>query len=101
MKKQNTGFLLTFTFLLCILRAFCAFLWLKMFNQKQQIMQNEPNFQKSQMFITSIKTMDYNEKPTMDTWSKRTQTNPNLPATPFGGQSQFLPAVASAKVGRL
>ncbi|MFZ0033946.1 MAG: hypothetical protein WAK60_03015, partial [Sedimentisphaerales bacterium] len=45
-----------------------------------KIMQNEPNFQKSQMFITLMKTMNYNEKPTMDTWSKRTQTNPILPA---------------------
>jgi hypothetical protein len=33
------------------------------------------------MFITLAKTMNYNEKQTMDTWSKRTQTNPILPAT--------------------
>jgi len=39
-------------------------------------MRNEPNFQKSQMFITVILTMTYNEKTEMDTWSKRTQTNP-------------------------
>ena len=40
-------------------------------------MRNEPNFQKSQMFITSIKTTNYNEKQTMDSWSKQTQTKPN------------------------
>jgi hypothetical protein len=40
------------------------------------IMQNKANFQKSQMFITAISTTNYNEKLTMDTWSKRTQTNP-------------------------
>jgi hypothetical protein len=43
-------------------------------------MRNEPNFQKSQMFITIVSTTNYNEKLTMDTWSKRTQSNPNLPA---------------------
>jgi hypothetical protein len=32
------------------------------------------------MFITSINTTTYNEKATMDTWSKRTQTKPILPA---------------------
>jgi hypothetical protein len=44
------------------------------------IMQNEPNLSKSQIFITSINTMDYNEKCKLDTWSKRTQTKPILPA---------------------
>jgi hypothetical protein len=39
-------------------------------------MQNEPNFQKSQMFITLISTTNYNEKSKMDTWSKQTQTKP-------------------------
>jgi len=43
-------------------------------------MQNEPNFRKSQMFITAVSTRSYNEKCTLDTWSKRTQTNPILPA---------------------
>ena len=43
-------------------------------------MRNEPNFQKSQMVVTLVKTMSYNEKCKMDTWSKRTQTNPILPA---------------------
>jgi len=46
------------------------------FNQKYQIMRNEPNFSKSQMFITLITTTNYNKKWQMDTWSKRTQTNP-------------------------
>jgi glycerol-3-phosphate dehydrogenase (NAD(P)+) len=40
------------------------------------IMQNKANFQKSQMFITSMKTKNYNEKWTMDSWSKQTQTKP-------------------------
>jgi hypothetical protein len=53
------------------------------------IMRNEPNFQKSQLFITLIKAKDYNEKMKLDTWSKRTQTNPI--------QSQFLIAVRVAK----
>ena len=39
-------------------------------------MRNEANFSKSQMFITSIKTTNYNKKWTMDTWSKRTQSKP-------------------------
>jgi hypothetical protein len=43
-------------------------------------MRNEPNFSKSQMFITAISTRIYNEKFKMDTWSKRTQTKPILPA---------------------
>jgi hypothetical protein len=46
-------------------------------------MQNKANLSKSQMFITSINTVDYNEKIKMDTWSKRTQTKPILPA--YGG----------------
>jgi hypothetical protein len=32
------------------------------------------------MFISSIKTRNYNEKFTLDTWSKRTQSKPILPA---------------------
>jgi hypothetical protein len=48
-------------------------------------MRNKANFPKSQMFITVISTMNYNEKTTLDTWSKQTQTNPILPATLFGG----------------
>jgi hypothetical protein len=43
-------------------------------------MQNEPNFSKSQIFITVALTMIYSENLKMDTWSKQTQTNPNLPA---------------------
>jgi hypothetical protein len=39
-------------------------------------MQNKPNFPKSQMFITVISTMNYNEKLKLDTWSKQTQTKP-------------------------
>jgi hypothetical protein len=39
-------------------------------------MRNEPNFQKPKIFVTAIITTNYNEKLTMDTWSKRTQTNP-------------------------
>jgi hypothetical protein len=39
-------------------------------------MRNKPNFSKSQMFITLVITRNYNEKWTMDTWSKRTQSNP-------------------------
>jgi hypothetical protein len=56
-------------------------------------MQNEPNFPKSQMLVTQVLTTNCNEKLTMDTWSKQTQTKPTcselvepiLPATPFGG----------------
>jgi hypothetical protein len=43
-------------------------------------MRNEPNFQKSQMLVTAISTMNYSEKMKLDTWSKRTQTKPILPA---------------------
>src|SRR4030042_6279283 len=40
------------------------------------IMRNEPNLRQSQIFITAIITMTCNEKRKLDTWSKRTQTNP-------------------------
>jgi hypothetical protein len=43
-------------------------------------MTNEPNFQKSQIFITLISTTNYSEKSKMDTWSKQTQTKPILSA---------------------
>ncbi len=43
-------------------------------------MQNEPNFSKSQMFITIAITTNYSEKCKLDTWSKRTQTKPILSA---------------------
>ena len=39
-------------------------------------MSNEANFLKSQMFITIILTTSYSEKCELDTWSKRTQSNP-------------------------
>ncbi len=45
-------------------------------NQNEQIMQNKANFLKSQIFITVISTKSYNEKCELDTWLKRTQTNP-------------------------
>jgi hypothetical protein len=48
-------------------------------------MRNEPNFQKSQMFITAVSTTNYNGKCKLDTWSKRTQTKPILPA-PMAGK---------------
>jgi hypothetical protein len=48
-------------------------------------MQNEPNFSKSQMFITPIATRNYSKKMKLDTWSKQTQTKPILPATLIGG----------------
>jgi hypothetical protein len=41
-------------------------------------MQNEPNLSKSQIFIILISTTSYSEKCKLDTWSKRTQTNPIL-----------------------
>jgi hypothetical protein len=47
-------------------------------------MQNKANFSKSQMVITLIKTINYNEKPTVDTWSKQTQTNPISKGTLVG-----------------
>jgi hypothetical protein len=48
-------------------------------NQNEQIMQNKANFSKSQMFTTSMKATNYSEKMKLDTWSKRTQTNPTCP----------------------
>ena len=44
-------------------------------------MQNKANFRKSQMFITVVLITNYNEKTKLDTWSKRTQTKPILPAS--------------------
>jgi hypothetical protein len=43
-------------------------------------MRNKANFKKSQMVVTSVLTRNYNENPTLDTWSKQTQTKPILPA---------------------
>ena len=43
-------------------------------------MPNKANFQKSQMLITIVSTTNYNEKCKLDTWLKRTQTKPILPA---------------------
>ncbi len=45
-------------------------------------MRNEPNFQKVKRVVTQVLITNYNEKLTMDTWSKRTQTNPIYPACP-------------------
>jgi len=42
-----------------------------------EFMQNKPNLGKSQMLITVVSTTIYNEKCTMDTWSKQTQIKPN------------------------
>src|SRR4030042_1221473 len=53
---------------------------------------NEPNFQKSQMFITTIQTMNYNKKLKMDTWSKRTQTKPI-----YGERSRTCPSTKPHK----
>jgi hypothetical protein len=39
-------------------------------------MQNKPNFQKSQMFITASLTINYSGKVKLDTWSKQTQSKP-------------------------
>jgi hypothetical protein len=36
------------------------------------------------MFITIVSTRDYGEKCKLDTWLKRTQTNPILPASMAG-----------------
>jgi hypothetical protein len=47
-------------------------------------MRNKANFSKSQMFITVILTTNYNEKLKLDTWSKQTQSKPNLPTIQAG-----------------
>jgi hypothetical protein len=57
-------------------------------------MQNEPNSQKSQMFITVVLTTNYNEKTTLDTWSKQTQTKPILSAPGGFKGYQFLAFLA-------
>ena len=41
-------------------------------------MRNEPNFQKAKKVVRQVLTTNYNEKWTLDTWSKRTQTKPIL-----------------------
>ena len=38
--------------------------------------QNKPNFRKTKMNIIPYMTRNYNEKWTMDSWSKQTQSNP-------------------------
>jgi len=74
-------------------------------------MRNEPNFSKSQMFITLITTTNYSKKWTLDTWSKRTQTNPiygEQSRTTRGEQAQrvepfmvSLPALSKVEVSNL
>jgi hypothetical protein len=55
--------------------SWCLSGWCKI-NQNEQIMQNEPNFRNGEMFLTPVTSTAYNEKCKLDTWSKRTQTNP-------------------------
>ncbi len=43
-------------------------------------MPNEPNLGQSQIFIIPLYITSYSEKCKLDTWSKRTQTKPILPA---------------------
>jgi len=43
------------------------------------IMQNKPNFRKSQINVNKVLTMNYEKKDTWWTGKKRTQTNPNKP----------------------
>jgi hypothetical protein len=65
-------------------------------NQNNLIMQNKPNFSKSQMFITASITTNYNEKSAVDTWSKQTQFKPKT--KPKQTQSNpILSAVALAE----
>ena len=45
-------------------------------------LQNEPNFQKGQMNVNKVLTMNYEKKDTWWTGKKRTQTNPNEPNLP-------------------
>jgi hypothetical protein len=48
-------------------------------------MQNKPNFQKTEMVVNLVKTMTNNNEQRTMNYSKQTQSNPILPATPFGG----------------
>jgi hypothetical protein len=48
------------------------------------------------MFITVIMTRDYSEKMKLDTWLKRTQTNPILPAVALAKAG--LPAYVAGKI---
>jgi fermentation-respiration switch protein FrsA (DUF1100 family) len=49
-------------------------------------MPNKANLGQSQIFITSVKTMNYNENLKLDTWSKRTQTKPISKGIVSGGK---------------
>ncbi len=49
-------------------------------------MPNKANLGQSQIFVTPVSTMTYNEKLKLDTWSKRTQTKPILK----GGLTDFV-----------
>jgi hypothetical protein len=42
------------------------------------------------MNLTHYLTSDYDNNSDISMLEKQTQSNPNLPATPFGGQSQIL-----------
>ncbi len=64
-------------------------------------MQNKPNFQKSQMLITTIKTRSYNEKCKLDTWSKQTQSKPIQTQMPLGMAYATKPILLSFTAGKI
>ena len=109
MKKQNTAF--TFNFYLFTLPALwdapfaipsgysscllCLFVAKKCSIKNNKLCETKPISEMPKMFITSIKTTNYNELLTMNCYSKQTQTNPNEPkftrrSISEGGQSQIL-----------
>jgi len=51
--------------------------------------ETNPISEKPKMIVTAVHTMTNSKKQRTMNYSKQTQSNPNLPATPFGGQSQF------------
>jgi len=47
-------------------------------------MQNEPNFQKSQMNVNNVLTRDYDKKDTWSSGKNEPKTNPIYPVVAFG-----------------
>jgi hypothetical protein len=78
MKKQNTGFLLTFTFLLCASVPLCliAFVAENLSIKNNKLCKTNPISEKPKMNLNHYKTKHYDNKSGLLTMEKQTQTKP-------------------------
>jgi len=67
-----------------------TFYFLKLINQFESIMQNKPNFRKSQMNVNKVSTRDYEKKTLGEHGKNKPNTNPI--------QTQFKPNFPKSKI---